>query len=516
MTEVKEINPRDYQQNIFETAKNKNTLVVLPTGMGKTMIALLLSKHRLEKFPKSKILFLAPTKPLAEQHLNYFKSYLSDLYADMTLFTGKVNAEKRKEIWQNVNIIFSTPQCIANDVKSNKFDLKEVSLLIEDECHKCLNNYDYTFVAENYLKNSENPKILGLTASPGSNTGIIKQICKNLGIEAVEIRHRYSEDVKPYIQELNTEIVKVDFPEQFKRIEKPLAELYERKVEELKNRKLLFTSMTTKTILLDLQKKLQREIYLGKKNFNILKGVSVCAQAIKISHAIELLETQSIATLSTYLKNLDEQARQEQSRAVEQIVKSVFFQEAYKQVLNLEEKGIEHPKIEKLKELVLADFKANPNTKIMIFAQFRDTIVKICKELNSLKEKADIKAKVFVGQAIKNDTGLNQKEQQAVLNEFKLGITNVLCATSIGEEGLDIPEVNCVVFYEPIPSAIRQIQRKGRTARLMPGKLVILMTSKTLDETYYWAAFQREKKMYGILDNIQKDFNKKNEEQKTL
>ena len=130
------------------------------------------------------------------------------------------------------------------------------------------------------------------------------------------------------------------------------------------------------------------------------------------------------------------------------------------------------------------------------------------------KEQSVTKAKVFVGQLKKGDTGLSQKEQQVVLSDFRIGLVNILCATSIGEEGLDIPEVNAVIFYEPIPSAIRQIQRRGRTARLMAGKLIILMTKKTLDEAYYWAAFHKERKMYGVLDKMQKEFNSKNEEKK--
>ena len=138
------ITPRDYQQKIFETAKNRNTLVVLPTGLGKTLIALLLAIERLKKHPGSKILFLAPTRPLAEQHYAYFTKYLPELFADLQLFTGEVPAEKRQEIWQTAEVIFSTPQCVANDLEKYRYDSHEVSLLIIDEAHRCLKNYDYT------------------------------------------------------------------------------------------------------------------------------------------------------------------------------------------------------------------------------------------------------------------------------------------------------------------------------------------------------------------------------------
>ena len=512
------IEPRAYQQAIFETAKGRNSLVVLPTGMGKTLIALLLAMHRLEKFPKSKILFLAPTRPLAEQHLEYFKKHLPDLYADMTLFTGKVKASDREELWAKSSIIFSTPQCIAHDIKAERFDLRDVSLLIEDECHRCLKNYDYTFVVKKYKEQAENPRVLGLTASPGSNPEIINSICKNLGIEAIEIRHRYSEDVKPYIQELKQEFIKVDLPDEFSKIRILFKEIYDKRIEELKNRKLFFKNAITKKTLLELQGNLQRQIATGNRHFNALRGVSVCAQAIKIGHAIELLETQSIGVLYNYLQNLFEQAKQGQSKAVTQLVNNKNFQDAYVKLLELYKAGIEHPKLSKLMEVVEREFKENKKAKLIVFSQYRDTASRICKNLNELGKEIGIKARVFVGQLKKGDTGLSQKEQQAVLNDFRLGLVNVLCATSIGEEGLDIPEVNAVIFYEPIPSAIRQIQRRGRTARLMPGKLIILMTKKTLDESYYWAAFHKERKMYGVLDTMQKQFNHQSEKkkQKTL
>lgn len=500
---------RAYQQAILETAKNKNTLVVLPTGLGKTAIALFLAIDRLEKFPESKILFLAPTRPLALQHFETFKKHLPELYADLALFTGKINPKKRQELWQKTDIIFSTPQCIANDVKKGKINLETVSLLIEDEAHRCLKNYDYTFVAMNYKEIAKQQRILGLTASPGSNPAVINSICKNLEIEAVEIRHRYSEDVKPYIQELKTDIIKVELPEEFKKIREILEEIYQKKINELKNRKLIFTKIITKKTLLELQKRLQRQIATGNKHFNVLRGVSICAQAIKIKHAIEMLETQSIDALHKYMQNLFEQARQKKSKAAQNIIKDKKFNSAYLSTLNLVNRKIEHPKLEKLREILKTKEK---NLKVLIFSQFRDNVNKINKEVNAL----GIKSKVFVGQLKKGEMGLSQKEQAEIIKEFSRGEISCLVSTSIGEEGLDIPEVNIVIFYEPIPSAIRKIQRAGRTARLMSGKLIILMTKGTVDEVYHWAAYHKERKMYGILNTMKEKLEKKSEKKKQL
>ena len=505
------IKPRDYQANIFETCKNNNCLVVLPTGMGKTLIALMLAIERQKQFPSSKVLFLAPTRPLANQHLNYFKKHLPELYGQFELFTGKVEPEKRRRLWQDADVIFSTPQTVANDLKSGSYNLGDVSLLIEDECHRCLKNYDYVYMADEYKKTAKNSRILGLTASPGSDASVIHQICKNLGIEKVEIRTRMSNDVKEYVQELKAELVKVELPEEFLKIRNLLNEIFDKRVQELKNRKLLFAPVTKKN-LLDLQHRIMKAIGSGNKHFNLLKGASTCAQAIKLQHALEMIETQGSASLHEYMKDLYEQAAKSKSVAAKQLVKDDKLNQAYILCSELTAGNIEHPKLKKVREIVEEEINKNPKAKILVFAQYRNTVARICKKLNSIE---GINARVFIGQAVKDGQGLSQKEQQELISEFSLNKINVLVCTSIGEEGLDLPEVSCVIFYEPVPSAIRRIQRAGRTARLMPGKLIILMTVKTRDESYHYASLSKERKMHGILEGINKGLKEK-KRQKSL
>ncbi len=516
------IKPRKYQEKIYNNCKDKNCLVVLPTGIGKTLIALMLAINRQKAYPGTKALFLAPTRPLAEQHLEYFKKHLPELFAQLELFTGKIDAGKRKELWQNADIIFSTPQCIGNDVRKRLYDLSDVSLLIEDECHRCLKNYAYTYVAEKYKEQAKNQRILGLTASPGTERKTIEQVAKNLGIEAIELRTRESEDVKEYLQELNFETIALDFPEEFAKIREMLQKIFLKKVDELKNRKLLFTP-PTKKYLLECQGRIMRAISSGNRNFNLLAGASCCAIAVKVQHALELLETQTLHSLHLYMSELFNQASKQQSKAVQNLVKMPEFNQAFISVNELIARKIENPKLIKLKKIVEEELKDNSKIKIIVFSQYRDNVAKICKELNQI---SGINAKVFVGQASKTDSkgneqaGLTQKEQHEIIQQFSLGEINVLCATSIGEEGLDIPEVNAVIFYEPVPSAIRAIQRRGRTARLMEGKLIILMIKKTRDEAYHWAAFHKEKKMHRAIQSIKDDLDEKQiadeKKQKTL
>lgn len=507
---LRDIKPREYQEKIFLICKEKNCLVVLPTGLGKTLIALLLAVERMKKFPGEKILFLAPTRPLAEQHMNYFKKHLPELFGDMQLFTGAVSAAERKEIWSAADIIFSTPQCIANDLKNRFYTLENVCLLVEDEAHRCLKNYDYNYVAKQYKIQAINQRILGLTASPGSESSKIREICRNLSIESVEVRTRESEDVKEYLQNLDFERINVDFPAEFEEIKIALKKIFNGYVEELRSRNVLFAP-PSKTELIKLQKKISGTIARNPGGgYGYFHASSACAQAIKIQHALELIETQTLKSFCKYLENLMEQARKNKSKGVVKLVSSYEFNFVCAQSKMLMLKNIEHPKIKKMVEIIKKEFSGNEKSKVLIFSQFRDTASIISSKVNEIP---GIKSKIFIGQAKKinedNKTiGLNQKEQKKIIEEFSEGEINILCATSIGEEGLDIPEVNTVIFYEPVASAIRSIQRAGRTARMMKGKLIILVTKNTRDESFYYASRAKEKKMHSAISSIKEDLSK--------
>jgi len=505
------IEPREYQKKIFDTCKEKDCLVVLPTGTGKTLIAIMLAIERFKKFPLEKILILAPTRPLIDQHFDSFKKNLPEGWADMQIFTGKTPASKRKEIWQSAEFIFSTPQCIANDIDKMLYNLEDVSLLIVDECHRCMKNYAYNKVAQKYKDHAKNRRVVGLTASPGGDKKTIKQVCENLGIEAVEIRTRESPDVRQYLQELDFEKIDINFPKEFEDIRFLLTELYNRKIAELKNRKVLF-GYASKTMLLKTQAKLMKELKRSK-DMNKMLAVSACAQALKISHALELLETQTISSFLAYLKDLYKQAEEKKSKGVIKLTTDPLFTKAFSLTASLNK---EHPKLSYLQSLVREEIKKDSSAKIIIFAQFRETVRKISETLNEIEK---IQADNFVGQAVRNhgkgkSTGLKQKEQKEMIERFKKGELNVLVATSIAEEGLDIPEVKQVIFYEPVPSAIRKIQRAGRTARLAPGALKILVTKNTRDQINHYAAHHKEKRMHSAIDQIKKGFeeNSKNKQ----
>ncbi len=150
---------REYQLSIAMKALDANTMVILPTGLGKTAVALLVAASRLYN-DKGKVLMLAPTKPLVEQHLRYFEKYLllkpagESISSPFVMFTGEAPPAERSADWERATVILATPQVIKNDLLAGRYTLADVTLLIVDECHRAVGNYAYVFLAQRYLVNS--------------------------------------------------------------------------------------------------------------------------------------------------------------------------------------------------------------------------------------------------------------------------------------------------------------------------------------------------------------------------
>jgi len=493
---VKEIEPREYQKNILESCKNKNTLVVLPTGSGKTLICLLLTVHRLNLYPKSKILVVAPTKPLAQQHLISFQKNTNIGEDECVLLTGSVTPKKRQNFYENSTVIVATPQTIDSDLKNKRISLEDFSLFCVDEAHKSKERYANTKIAKIYMQKSKYPLILALTASPGSDKEKIKEINKNLFIENVEIRIDSDEDIKEHIQDKNIERVKLDLPEEFQNIKRLIQSVWKEKLKDL--HKVGFTkpsNLVNKRDLLLLQQRFVKEI--KNKNQIAFYGISLTSTLIKLNHMTELLESQGLEPLNSFFEKL----QKETSKASAAILSHHNIKSAILITKDLLDKKIKHPKLIKLLEIIQEEIKLSPKAKIIVFANYRDTVEKVVKFL----KEYNIKCNRFVGQANKKAAGLKQKEQLEIMNKFKTGDFNVLVSSSVSEEGIDVPEVALVVFYEPVPSELRRVQRMGRTARTIPGKIIFLITKYSRDEAYYWSSYYKEKRMKNILKNFNKD-----------
>ena len=355
---IKGFKPRLYQQTIFATASTRNTLVVLPTGLGKTKIFLMLTMQRLKQYPNSKILFLGPTRPLIKQYYDVFVKFTNIPEEKLTMFTGHIKPEKREELWKEKQIIFSTPQGLENDIISGRINLEEVSLLGFDECHRAVKEYSYVWIAKQYHKGSKYERILGLTASPGHDLETISEVCKNLYIEEIESRIDTDPDVKPYVQDMNIEYVKVNLPESFKSVKKYLEAGYKSKLKQIQHWGYVKKTLNpTKKQLLMLQRQLHSEIVQGNKSLEILKSVSLLAEGIKVQHALELLETQGITALNEYIEKLVSESYKTKVKATQNLVRDLNFKSARALVHNINDANVEHPKLSKLKQILKIDFE---------------------------------------------------------------------------------------------------------------------------------------------------------------
>lgn len=491
------IEPREYQINIANTAIKGNTLVILPTGTGKTIIAIIVTANRLSKYPESKVMMLAPTRPLVLQHEKTFKKLFKIDSNRIVAITGKIPREERKFLYKFAKIIVATPQTIQNDLESNILNLSDFSLVIFDEAHRCVKEYAYTYVAEKYLEQSKFPLILALTASPGSEEERIEEIKNRLKIQFIEIRTEKDEDIRKYIKKIEYVYVYVDLPEEIKRAKENIEKVRNEIIDGLIKNGVLSSKEVKKKELIKLYENLleNEENFYNKQVFSsiLLKVL----QLIKIEYLLELLETQSLLAFLEYLDKL-KQSKKVYEKA---LVNDIRIRISESIVRNFLEKEFVHPKIQKLEEIISYLVNQNPNVKIIVFANYRSTIEFIYKKL-----KERFKVAKLVGQASKEfSEGMTQKEQEEVIKAFANGIYNVLICSSVGEEGLDIPKTDYAIFYEPVPSEIRTIQRRGRVGRQTSGKVIILITKGTRDEAYYWAAFHKERKMRRIIYDIKKE-----------
>ena len=501
MFKLKDVTPRIYQQTIFAKAVNSNTLIVLPTGLGKTLIFLMVAIHRLSTYPKSKVVLTGPTRPLIEQYMSVFLEKSTINKEDMAVFTGMVDPEERARLWQKSRVIFTTPQALENDIISGRVTLEEVSLLGIDEAHRSVGNYSTVFIAKEYLRKARWPRIIGMTASPGSDKEKIKEVCANLGIEEIEIRDEEDSDVKEYVQGISVKWEDVELTSDLKAVSRILKRMVKARVDKIRNYGIKTSSLSSKTGILQLQRQIMAEVSQGNKDYQNLKAVSLLSEIIKIQHADELLETQGVFSLSNYLSRIEESAPSSRVKAVKNLVADPDFRVLADFVRELREKGVEHPKRAVLRRIVQEGLKEGME-RIIVFNNYRDNASSIVEMLNKLE---GVKAALFVGQQKRNGTGITQKEQIRILRDFKEGKYNVVVMTSVGEEGLDIPEVDIVIFYEPIPSAIRQIQRRGRTGRQKKGRVVIISTKNTRDEAYRWSAYNKEKRMKRVMTSVRKE-----------
>jgi Fanconi anemia group M protein len=493
------VEQRLYQLNLAGEALKGSSLVVLPTGLGKTIIALFVIASRLQRFG-GKALILSPTKPLVDQHAAFFKKVMTLQEEEILAFTGSIAPVERERLWAQGKLIVSTPQVIENDLLTKRISLEDVSHITFDEAHRAVGNYAYTFIAEKYFESAKNPHILGITASPGSSDEKISEVCQALHVENVAVKTEKDRDVRPYVQEKEIEWLQVNLPAEMAEIRGYLEKIFDDRLAIVRNLGFSVGSgkYVSKKDLLLLQKKLQGEIRIGGDPA-IFSAMSVVAEMMKVNHAVEMVETQGLETLRKYLEKLDAEASSKSaSKAAKRLTDDLYMRKA---LYRVKECDVEHPKLELSRKIVFEQLKENPDSRVIVFTNYRDTAEIVANALSGVSGIIPIR---FVGQGSRHkDKGLTQKQQTEILDKFRAGEYNVLVATSVAEEGLDIPATDMVLFYEPIPSEIRSIQRKGRTGRQQKGRVIVLVTKGTRDEAYYWSSKNKEKRMLNSMHGLE-------------
>ncbi len=425
-------------------------------------------------------------------------------------------------IWnrKEVRIVFATPEVVKNDLAENRLSLSEFSLLVFDEAHRAVKDYAYTSIATHYVQQSSHPVILAMTASPGSEKRRILEVCNNLSVEQIEYRSEEDGDVKPYINPIDVTWKWFTIPQEYKYISSTFRGMLEDKLQFLIERGLLrkkHPQWIFKSDLISLGEEIQYKIELTMEELRgpLYAALVQQSSALTLMYCAELIESQGSPSLKAFLNRIEKDG----GKAHQLLLNDNRIKEIQTLIDSLK---IEHPKTIYLVELLKQRYTlfqsinkrqheqdnftfkkatdlTNERPKALVFTHYRDTAKKVVEILT----ENGIKAARFVGQAKRElDIGMSQEEQSAVLESFRNGEFDVLVATSIAEEGLDIPEVDLVVFYEPIPSEIRYIQRRGRTGRKSSGCVTILAAKDTIDERYLYASKRRMEKMKQILSSI--------------
>jgi Fanconi anemia group M protein len=489
------IERRAYQLRLAEAAAGGHTLVCLPTGLGKTAVSLLVTAQRLHE-AGGKALLLAPTKPLVSQHADFYREALDVPDEEIVVFTGEVSPDDRAELWENARVVIATPQVVENDLVGNRVSLSAVTHCTFDECHRATGDYAYNYIAERYHADADDPLVTGMSASPGDDEESILQVCENLGLASVEVMTEEDADVAAYTHDTSLEWERVELPETVEEIRDALQEVVRDRLTQLKE--LGVTSTTQPDVS-------EREIHKIQGRLRDLmdndqsegyQGMSLLAEVRKLRTAVTYVETQSVESFKQYMERQREAARSSgASKADQRLVSEPKVRRAVRLANDYDDL---HPKFRRARMTIAETLGIQNGERVIVFTESRDTAETLTAFLGE-----HFSTERFVGQSdTEGSEGMTQTEQQDTLERFRAGEFEVLVSTSVAEEGLDVPEVDLVLFYEPVPTAIRAIQRKGRTGRQTEGAVTVLLAEDTRDEAYFWKARNDQKEMEQELRNL--------------
>ena len=489
---------RHYQQKIIESSLMKNTLVCLPTGLGKTFIGLVVMYNFHRWFPSRKIIFMAPTRPLVnQQYRSWTQQFSKQLNISAIEITGSMGPEKRHLAWGTHNIFFTTPQVLENDLANNIIEKDSVVCLIIDEAHKAVGKYAYCSIVKMLSDSKIKFRVCALTATPGSNVTSVQSLITNLRIEQVGYFSENSDEIKQFISHRTREVITIP--------NDPMIDSVKNVIDDIIKKLYLFPLKNSGIYLnADIDSINIAALPVNRHNGAVegyLAGLRV------MIHLRDLLIFYGINSMLSYVKSLENgQNTPLKSRIRKQLHESEIFQQT---VLNLQTipNFQSHPKLGHLGHILLNHFSnsdLNSDTRAMVFSNYRDSVTEICQYLQKLSTR--LKPAPLLGQSNHNDSNRqNKMNQQNTIDGFVNGIFNILVTTCIGEEGLDIGFVDLIVFYAAHSSPIRLVQRSGRTGRQRDGRIVILVNEKK-EKTLLENSEASSKIIENVMKNASKHF----------
>ena len=505
---------RDYQFSIVKNSLFNNTLVALPTGLGKTFIAatVMLNFYRWTK--NAKIVFVAPTKPLVAQQIDACYSIAGIPRSETTLLTGDIQPALRVDEWAEKRVFFMTPQTLMNDLSHGYANPLDIVLLVIDEAHRAVGEYAYAKVSKFIRRFSKSIRVLALTATPGSKVETVQEVIDNLGISHCEIRTEESLDIRQYVHQRNIDQVVLDPSFEMTHVFELFTKALQPLVDKLSSQNIYYgrnPMALTAYGLMQAQKE-----WFATRGRTANQGVQFMMRAVfsvltSIAHSIKLLNFHGIKPFYDNMADMrseQEDRGEKGSKYKRQLLEDKSFQEMMSTVERwLRTDGfVGHPKLTALADRVLNHFMDNGEaTRVIVFSEYRDSAEDIVRMLN--KHKPLIKASIFVGQADgKRGEGMKQAQQIQTIERFRRGDFNVLVATSIGEEGLDIGQVDLIVCYDSSASPIRMLQRMGRTGRKRAGNIVLLLMRGREEEQFAKSKDNYEKMQKLICEGSRFDF----------
>ena len=496
---------RTYQRAIVQTALFQNTLVSLPTGLGKTFIASVVMYNFFRWFPAGQVVFLAPTKPLVVQQVEACHK-ITGLPASATavLCGGSVKPEQRTRVWEEKRVVFATPQTLAKDLEAGRAAPERITLLVLDEAHRAQGGYAYCSVVRFMFETHDRARILALSATPGRDAATVQAVVENLRISAVEARTEFDTDVAPYTHAKTIDKVTVPSSAELDGLLTRFQACLKPNVARLAGAGLLPVKDPKRVsggMLRDAEAAMWAAAKAGRMDD------AECADAksrLAVLHSLvppgKELGTHCTYAFWTRVQRFLRSAPDSPGRAA--LTSHPQWRMLCSQLASLDAGGrhLVHPKLLVLRNTLQEHFAraagAGKSTRAIVFTQTRASVDEI---IAYLKRKAGdtIHAAPFVGQASSGSgsssggagggggaggsaqgvaaKGQSQREQAAVIAAFRAGTTNTLIATCIGEEGLDIGEVGIIVMFDAVGSPIRTVQRLGRTGRSGAGACVALV-----------------------------------------